>query len=59
MIIVYLASSGQITRCISCPEGMEEIQCNPDEDWIEHPAVDDTEWKINPETKQLEPISLN
>lgn len=53
-IIIYLDSDGTITRCVSCPESMEDIQCVEGESWIQHDRVDDTIWRVNPVTKELE-----
>lgn len=42
--ILYKLDTGEITRNVSCPENMIEIQLNVGEDFIEGTADDDTQY---------------
>lgn len=53
-IIVYNEDTGLILRCVICQSETADEQCGDGEAWIEHERVDDTQWKVNPATKELE-----
>lgn len=52
-MIIYKTSDGDILRCVSCPEGMAELQIGADEAWIEHENVNDTKFKVDLETLKI------
>jgi hypothetical protein len=56
-IIVYKVSDGDILRCVTCPDGMESIQCHEGEDYIEHGRVDDRAYKIDLATLEVVPVA--
>lgn len=55
-ILVYRVSDGDILRCVICPVGMEDHQCNDGEAWIAHDRVDDATNKIDLNTMQVVPV---
>lgn len=55
-IIIYLDYDGTIIRCVSCPEGMEQLQCHDGEAYIEHERVNDVLYKIDLSTLQVVPV---
>lgn len=56
IIIVYNTQDGDITKCASCPDGMEDAQCGPNESWIAHEWVDDTLYKVDLNTLDIIPV---
>ena len=52
-IIIYNVVDGDITRCVTCPQSMVDIQCNAGEAYIEHDRIDDTLYKVDLETLQI------
>ena len=52
-IVIYNVIDGDIVRCVTCPEGMVEIQCRTGEAYIEHDRIDDTLYKVDLETLQI------
>ena len=55
-IIIYNIATGDIVRCISCPESMIESQTNSGEGFIEHDRVDDTAYKVDLNTLEIIPV---
>lgn len=56
IIVVYNTLDGDIIKCATCPDGMEDIQCGPNEAWIEHEWVDDSLYKVDLNTLDIIPI---
>ena len=52
-LIIYDTATGDIIRCISCPESMAESQVGAGEAAIEHERVDDSLWRVDLQIKQL------
>lgn len=55
-IVIYDNQTGAIHRCVACPDGMQEVQCGPSEDWLEHEWVDDSKYKVDLATLEVVPI---
>jgi hypothetical protein len=56
-IIIYKTESGDITKSITCPEDMVEIQYDHEtENFMEHDRVDDALYKVDLSTMQIVPI---
>lgn len=41
-IVIYDIATGNIKRCVSCPDSMMDLQAREGEGIIEHDRVDDT-----------------
>lgn len=41
-IVIYDIATGDIKRCVSCPDSMMDLQAREGEGIIEHDRVDDT-----------------
>lgn len=52
-IVIYQKDTGSISRCVSCPDGMQDIQCGNEENWIEHDWVDDSKYRVDLVTLEI------
>lgn len=56
-IVIYKTSNGDITRCVTCPAEMADLQVEDGEAWLEHDRVDDTLYKVDLQTMEIVPIN--
>lgn len=52
-IVIYNTSDGDITRCVTCPTDMADLQVGEGEAWLEHERVDDTLYKVDLSTLEI------
>ena len=55
-IIVYSTINGMISKSVTCQTQDAELQCGPDETWMEHSPVDDSEYMVDLSTLEIVPI---
>lgn len=54
--IVYNTTDGDIRVNIQCAPEDIQMQCGPNEAWLEHEPVDDSLYKVDLETLEIVPI---
>lgn len=56
-LAVYDLTSGEISRCVTCPEDLAELQAGEGEGWVEiEQPVPTHLWRVDPQTLTLEPL---
>jgi len=55
-IIVYSTVDGMIFKSVTCKTEDAPLQCGPDQAWMEHAPVDDSEYMVDLSTLEIVPI---